>query len=269
MVSFLCGSLRSILPREPMPKRLLVLVAVAACVGGLWMLHARAARSRMNALPHTTLWAWQRPERLGFIDTRKTSVAVLAATINLAAPEATVDHREQPISMPPGTQDVAVYRIQAASNVVLTDAMRGRAAYEVCQHTEYTNPKAVQIDFDATTSQREFYRQLLKQVHGCLPKDMPLSITALVSWCEGDDWISDLPVDEAVPMYFRMGVDEQNIRRVHMDVKNLREPLCRNSVGVSLDEPWPRFDTSTRVYAFAPAAWTVTDYKNTMEKLAR
>jgi hypothetical protein len=252
-----------------MPKRLLLFAAVAALAAATWGIHARASRSRMNSLPSTTLWAWQRPENLSFIDPRKTSVAVLAATINLQTPEATVEHREQPISMPPDTNDIAVYRIQAAPKVVLTDEMRRRAAYEVCEDTQYTNPKAVQIDFDARVSQREFYRALLKQVRGCLPNDMPLSMTALVSWCEGDDWISDLPVDEAVPMYFRMGVDEQNIRRSHMDVKHLREPLCRNSVGVSLDEPWPRFDTGTRVYAFAPTAWTEVDYQRTLERLAR
>ena len=98
---------------------------------------------------------------------------------------------------------------------------------------------------------------------------MPLSITALVSWCQGDDWISTLPVDEAVPMYFRMGVDSANIRRDSMDVRSLREPLCRSSVGVSLDEPWPRFDTGVRVYAFAPSAWTEPDYRRLLERLAR
>ena len=87
--------------------------------------------------------------------------------------------------------------------------------------------------------------------------------------CLGDDWIAGLPIDEAVPMYFRMGVDDQNIRRSHWDVGKLHEPLCRNSVGVSLDEPWPRFDSNVRVYAFAPAAWTENDYHYLVEKLAR
>ena len=34
---------------------------------------------------------------------------------------------------------------------------------------------------------------------------MPLTITALASWCDGDDWIDGLPVADASPMLFRMG----------------------------------------------------------------
>ena len=38
-----------------------------------------------------------------------------------------------------------------------------------------------------------------------LPRDLPLSMTALASWCAGDTWIEALPVDEAVPMLSRWG----------------------------------------------------------------
>ena len=37
--------------------------------------------------------------------------------------------------------------------------------------------------------------------------DVPLSITALASWCAQDRWMEGLPVDETVPMLFRMGPD--------------------------------------------------------------
>jgi hypothetical protein len=171
--------------------------------------------------------------------------------------------------MAEGSKHVIVLRIEAPADANLSEAARRKAVDAIAVFAASPQTNAIQIDFDATASQRAFYRALLKDLRASLPKDMPLSMTALVSWCEGDDWIRDLPVDEAVPMYFRMGVDEQNIRRSHMDLKNLREPLCRNSVGVSLDEPWPRFGTGTRVYAFAPAAWTEADYTRTLEKLAR
>ena len=252
-----------------MLKRLLIVTAFAGVSLGVWVAHIRAARSPMRGLPTTTLWAWQRPENLKFLDTQKSAVAVLAATITLANPEPKVEHRVQPISMPKAARHMAVFRIEAPRQVDLTEQMRHRTAYEVCEHSDYSHPSAVQIDFDATASQRDFYRALLKDVRACLPKDTPLSITALVSWCEGDDWIADLPIDEAVPMYFRMGVDTQNIRRSHWDVSHLHEPLCRNSVGVSLDEPWPRFDYGVRVYAFAPSAWTESDYHHLLERLAR
>ena len=39
----------------------------------------------------------------------------------------------------------------------------------------------------------------------------------------------------------------------------ITEPLCRSSVGLSTDEPWPAslaaLNPSTRVYLFAPRPW--------------
>lgn len=249
-----------------MLKRTLLATAVALLAIAGWAIHARAARTRMNALPDTTLWAWQRPEKLSYIDPRRSAIAVLAETIDLTSP-LKFEPRLQPVVSPPNTQHIAVFRLQAPAN--LSGEARAQVLQEILKVVEYAQPKAVQIDFDATVSQRDFYRALLKDLRTQLPKDMPLSMTALVSWCEGDDWIADLPVDEAVPMYFRMGVDNENIRRSHMDVRKLREPLCRTSVGVSLDEPWPKFDYGVRVYAFAPAAWTEADYRRVLERLAR
>jgi hypothetical protein len=252
-----------------MLKRLFFATAIALLAAGGWLAHARAFRSRMNNLPDVTLWAWQRPERFMYIDTHRSAVAVLAETITLSTPSIRVEPRLQPASMPAGTQDIAVFRLQVPAGTNLNEPTRAQAAEEISKYAEYVKPKAVQIDFDATVSQREFYRALLKDLRTRLPKDVPLSMTALVSWCAGDDWISDLPVDEAVPMYFRMGVDNDNIHRSHMDVRALHEPLCRNSVGVSLDEPWPRFDYDVRVYAFAPTPWTEADYHRILERLAR
>ena len=39
-------------------------------------------------------------------------------------------------------------------------------------------------------------------------------MTALASWCLSDRWISDLPVDEAVPMLFQMGPETPDIKRM-------------------------------------------------------
>jgi len=58
---------------------------------------------------------------------------------------------------------------------------------------------------------------------------MPLSITALASWCAGDPWITGLPIDEAVPMLFRLGPDTRNID-AFLSHRNITEPLCAGSV---------------------------------------
>ncbi len=250
-----------------MTKRLLFAIPLVLVLIGAWALHARSPRTRMDAFPSTALWAWQRPEHLDFLDKNRSAVAVLAETIDLAPLK--FEPRNQPIIAPKGTEYFAVVRIEATPNSDLSDATRRRVVQEIVKFAGNPDTVAMQIDFDATVSQRAFYTALLKDLRAQLPPTMPLSMTALVSWCEGDDWISDLPIDEAVPMYFRMGVDNANIRRAHMDVSKLHEPLCRSSVGVSLDEPWPRFGSGVRVYAFAPAAWTESDYRNTLERLAR
>lgn len=237
-----------------MPFRLVATFAVAV-LSVPWTLHP--------SLPDIALWAWQRPEHLAFIDTDRSSIAVLAETIDLIHP-VRYEPRMQPVAAPNDATFIAVVRIQGPGF-----ADPHTIASRIARLAENPHTKAIQIDFDATVSQRDFYRALLTDLRSKVPKSMPLSITALVSWCQADDWISDLPIDEAVPMYFRMGVDAANIRRDHMDVSALHEPLCRSSVGVSLDEPWPRFGTNIRVYAFAPAAWTEPDYRRLLERLAR
>ena len=90
------------------------------------------------------------------------------------------------------------------------------------------------------------------------PKPLPPEIVK--AWRDaGADvgWMKDLPVDEAVPMLFRMEPDR---RRAHAgpDARGdfaLREPLCLTSVGISTREPWPRDLTSRRIYIFPDHGW--------------
>jgi hypothetical protein len=113
---------------------------------------------------------------------------------------------------------------------------------------------ALQVDFDATHSQREFYAGVLRELRRRMPPDLPLSITALASWCSYDNWIAGLPVDEAVPMFFRMEPDRH---RAPADARHfvVREPLCMGSVGVSTSEIWPEGMATKRVYVFADRGW--------------
>jgi hypothetical protein len=80
---------------------------------------------------------------------------------------------------------------------------------------------------------------------------MGLTMTALVSWCSSPDgWLRDLPVDAAVPMYFRLGK--------HAGAWEIGEPLCAGTVGVSLDERGtaPEYIGGVRTYVFSPRPWT-------------
>lgn len=200
----------------------------------------------------TVIWAWERPEDLRSI-APGAAVAFLAQTLELRGSTTSVLPRRQPLTVDPATPLIAVTRIETRS-AALTAAQREQAAAAIARTAALPRVTAVQIDFDAVVSERVFYRDLLADLRRRLPRT-PISITALASWCYGDDWIATLPVDEAVPMLFRMGVDERDIRIRLAAGEDFRDPLCRTSYGVSLDEPRPPLRPGRRLYVFSPRPW--------------
>jgi hypothetical protein len=139
----------------------------------------------------------------------------------------------------------------------LSPAQLQKTADEIASLSALSNISVVQIDFDATVSERDFYRALLHEVKPRVPS---LSITALASWCAGDRWLSDLPIDEAVPMLFRMGPDKHQFR----SGKPFDAPICQSSAGVSTDEPVnaPPVD---RLYIFNPDSWSRESLNSALE----
>jgi len=252
-----------------------------------------ARRSAIRALPRTMLWAWERPEDLNFIVPRETGVAFLAETINIIKidPDGPSSHsrgalrfvvvpRRQPLRVSKGTSLVAVARIEMRSARLNKLKIRSAAdsdsvatpeetdasaiASEIARLAELPGVLAIQIDFDATVSQREFYAAILRELRQKIPNEMPISITALASWCFGDAWLDALPVDEAVPMLFRMGVDDRNIRSRLARGEDFISPVCRTSEGISTDETAPEFSgvgiSGRRIYLFHPRPWTAAAF---------
>jgi hypothetical protein len=127
----------------------------------------------------------------------------------------------------------------------------------------------VQVDFDATTSERAFYRELLVQLRGKLPQSTSLSITALASWCKGDNWLEDLPVDEAVPMLFRMGVERKQFLSQLAAGDGFSSAPCQASAGVSTDEPLALSPRVQRLYVFNPRVWLPESLDQVMETYKR
>lgn len=160
--------------------------------------------------------------------------------------------RLQPVSLPKHAVTTTVFRVDLEEGTPLpvTDVAK-RILGSVGRRAT-----AVQIDFDARVSERAEYRKLLERLRARLPPGSTLGITALASWCLGDPWIRDLPVDEAVPMLFRMGPDGAEVRRYLERGGEFHVPLCRRSVGLSLDEPVLRVPGGLqRVYMFSPRRW--------------
>jgi hypothetical protein len=217
-----------------------------------------------NEMPKIILWAWERPEDLRFIDTNKIGVAYLAQTLFLQSEEIIYRPRRQPLEIAGGTYLIAVTRIETSKEggkrPPFSPSQVEKIVNLVKNTLERPNVKAVQIDFDAVGSERKFYRELINKLKNRLPGNTPLTMTALASWCVGDAWFNEFPVDEAVPMAFEMGADSDRIRSFLTDGNDWREPLCKGSYGISVDEPLNvNFKPNRRFYYFKSKAWEKSD----------
>src|SRR5712692_11060495 len=253
------------------------LSALAAAVLALAMLFGckpkAPIRNRLNEkhFPSIILWAWERPEDLEFLDARRYAVAFLAQTLTLRGEDIVFSPRHQPLKVSPDMELIAVTRVESqkttGQRAALTAMQRERLVALVLKTRELNRVAAIQVDFDAVSSERDFYRVLLRELRGKLPDDVPLSITALASFCVGDRWLNDLPVDEAVPMIFRMGADDRSIRNLLSSGEDFREPLCQKSYGIAVDEPLEmKFDASRRLYVFNDRSWTTSDIASVNER---
>lgn len=248
-------------------KLTVLMLSVALMIIGLSCSKARLAnRNRIaeNSFPQTILWAWERPENLEFLDPRQFGVAFLAQTLVLKGDDVVFKPRHQPLKVGPEVKLIAVTRIESQKTtgtaVTLSAAQREKLVDRVLRTRELENVSAIQIDFDATASERDFYRSLLHDLRRRLPDDVPLSMTALASFCVGDRWLDGLPVDEAIPMIFRMGTDNRTIKSLLANGKDFTEPICRRSYGIAVDEPLEmNFDRSRRLYVFNVRPWTKED----------
>ena len=233
-------------------------------------------RNRLNEnyFPRVVLWAWERPEDLKSLDANRFAVAFLAQTLALKDDNVILSPRHQPLDVSPDTKLMAVTRIESTKNTseraALSDAQRKKAVDLIVRTMRLPNVLAIQIDFDAASSERDFYRALLYDVRAKLPDNLPLSITALASFCVGDRWLDDLPVDEAVPMIFRMGADDRTIKNFLSSGEDFREPLCQKSYGIAVDEPLDiQFKPGRRVYVFNHRSWKASDVASISERIAQ
>jgi hypothetical protein len=221
------------------------------------------AASRLDGVSqHKILWAWEREEDLRFIDSKQYGVAFLAQTITLNNEDIQLNQRRQPLEVNPETFLIAVTRVETnkPSKPKLSGEQKEKTIAAILKTLELKNVSAVQIDFDAAVSERAFYRELLTDLRSKLPAEMPLSMTALASWCASKSWLEGLPVDEAVPMAFRMGADDASIRAFLANGKDWTEPLCKRSYGFSVDEPFEKKLTAgRRIYFFNDRAWKKSD----------
>lgn len=219
--------------------------------------------------PNKILWAWKRAEDLSDIDPHQFGVAYLACHVFIDGDKIKWETRNQPLKIPPHTRVVPTVRIDVIrrQKPQLSSQQIDKIAWHVQKAASVPNAAALQIDFDALQSERPFYRALLEHLRKTLPSTMPISITALASWCLFDNWISDLPIDEAVPMMFSLGREREKVLRYFQKHHDFLDERANRSLGLSLEDTGvnelmipiaQRRKIPVRVYVFTKTAWTPT-----------
>jgi hypothetical protein len=240
----------------PSRRRWWIALAIAIALASSPHAPMRAAADRMPGLPRLMFWAWERPEDLRGLAPERAGVAFLAATYRLSGTHIEPALRHQPLRVDPATPLMAVVRIEtdARRRPTLDTDRAHQLAEQIASLRSRPGVRALQIDFDATLSERPFYRELLSDTRAAIGT-FPLSITALASWCMDDDWLEGLPIDEAVPMLFRLGPVNAEYVTAGADDR-LRARACAGAVGISTDEPTPALRGDRRTYVFHPKSWT-------------
>jgi hypothetical protein len=237
---------------------LLTLVAVAAYLRFRPHRQIRTPAPQMAGEPNLMLWAWETPEDLRALDVGRGGVAYLERELLLGkSQEVRLRHRR--LLLPANVFLMPVVRVETTPAYRWRDANIPAIAEQITEAAREAKVRALQIDFDAGASERPYYSALLREVRRQLRPGVALSITALASWCGRGSWLHGLPIDEAVPMFFRMGGPAAVRGALPRSLSNIGEPVCPGSVGVATDEQWPRLDARQRVYVFRVGSWRAED----------
>ena len=210
------------------------------------------------------LWSWQRQDNLSFVK-KGTLIAPLIGTISINRNDLHVSPRSNPLTLNPSTQIIPVVRLEINPRSFINEQTLEKIIFHILALTQPCKSKELQIDFDATTSQRPFYEKLLTQLRKALPSSK-LSITALASWCLGDPWIGKLPIDYAVPMVYNLGEDE-DIKRFILNTKQWKSRKCCEYIGLHQKKLFMKIPKGWTVFVFNDEAWTLQSYENLLKEI--
>ena len=212
------------------------------------------------AAPHpgAMLWAWERTEVLDAAPPAF-GVAAVVGFIRLAGGTMEVARgRRFPLVLRDGApppSGVVHIEIDQTKELLWTDALRAQV---VGAALAFMRPyPAAQVDMEVRDSQRGALLDVLRGVRAGRPAGTMLSMTALASWCDTERWLAAAPVDEIVPLLFRMGSGGTRLRGRLAAGGDFGEPRCRTAVGVATDTPMT-IPSGRRVYVFNPRPWDAT-----------
>ena len=243
-------------PRE---LKIRATTAAVACLAVLGLM--LGAPPALAASPELVLWAWERADDLRFA--HGAQVAVQTGFVDLVGGRIVSRGRRFALKAAAADVTTAVVHVQIEHRTPLiwSPAQRVLLARRVIELAQPARFGRVQIDFEVRASERQILLDLLQDVRAGLPPRTFLSMTALASWCETETWLTGAPVDEIVPMLFRMGPAARPLKAKLARGGDFSQQGCRSAYAVSVDEPLARTPPGRRVYLFSPRRWTARDFE--------
>lgn len=215
-----------------------------------------------------TLWSWDRLDDFNFIDNKNVRIAPLLATFKSSKRGVLITElRHQGFRRPKDIKWIAVFRIEIEPQYQIKD--RDLAQMVAVIRDLSMNASEVQIDFDATKSQRPFYKKFMQFLQESL--SIPISMTALASWCTFDSWLDEMPVSYAVPMLYNLG-NEKEVHYQHLKSKGFfYVKKCRGYLGLHMSDlellKDKKIKESHKIYLFNDKAWNQEHYITLMKKV--
>ena len=226
-----------------------------------------ASVSNAGARRQLVVWAWERPEDLRFLPA-DVEIAVQSGFVVIAGDHFSVRGRRFPLRARTGQVRTSVVHVQIEGRepLIWSSALSARVAASIVRLGGVIGIERLQIDFEVTQSNRRVLLDVLRDVRAALPPGVSFSMTALTSWCLGETWLDNAPVDEVVPMLFRMGRTGESITQRISEGQAL-QPVCRSAAAVATDTLAPRLLQVRRVYLFNPRSWTQADFAVARERV--
>ena len=228
-----------------------------------------AGASPTRAAPAFVVWAWERPEDLRFLRGRA-EIAVQTGFVTLTGDAVEARRRRFPL-LASQAAAMAVVHVQIDHHrpLVWSSEQRAKAAAAVLALARAPSVRAVQLDFEVRRSERQALLDLLGDVRAGLPAGEKLSMTAIASWCETEDWLSGAAADEIVPMLFRMGPGGAGLKAKLENGGDFAQPRCRSALAISADTPIERAPAGRTVYLFDPRPWSEPAFERVRQEVGR
>ena len=249
---------------------LATLTVVAAAFGLQAWLAARAkapaSRAQVDAALSERGVAWIWPASNGPAADRAAGyreAAVLVETLVIHAGGIERMPRMQPLALPVGVKLLPVLHVEAAADApdTLSDAQSSAIVAAFLRHAGEADSGAgmLQLDFEAPRRERAAYQALVTRTRAALPPRTRLSVTALAHWCTESDWLDRLPVDEVVPMLYRLGPHAARWLEYWLRGDAGLAARCRGpALGFATDDPPPAslLARTPRPYLFDESSWS-------------